>query len=183
MLKQFMAIKPKELAVTVALLAAVGGAGFWALKPASSDTAPFKLEQKQITVNVAGEVNKPGLYSLPFGARVQVAIRAAGGYSLKAEQSLINPAQILEDGEQLRVPSKNATESSSVGTSNASNAPTERINVNTASASDLENLPGVGPKMAAKLIAGRPYSSLNDLDKVKGIGPSMLKKLEPRVKF
>jgi competence protein ComEA len=184
-LKQFMAIKPKELAVTAALLAAVGGAGFWALKPASSDSTPFKLEQKQITVNVAGEVNKPGLYTLPFGARVQVAIRAAGGYSLKAEQSLVNPAAILEDGEQLRVPSKDSVEASSTGTSSssASNVATERINVNTASATELENLPGVGPKMAAKLIAGRPYSSMNDLDKVKGIGPSMLKKLEPRVKF
>ncbi len=178
-----MAIKSKELAVTAALLAAVGGAGFWALKPASSDTVSFKLEQKQITVNVAGEVNKPGLYTLPFGTRAQVAIRAAGGYSLKAEQSLVNPAQILEDGEQLRVPSKNADGAVNAGTSSASDAPTERVNVNTASASELENLPGVGPKMAAKLIAGRPYSSLNDLDKVKGIGPSMLKKLEPRVKF
>jgi competence protein ComEA len=178
-----MAIKPKELAVTAALLAAVGGAGFWALKPASSDATPFKLEQKQITVNVAGEVNEPGLYTLPFGARAQVAIRAAGGYSAKAEPSLVNPAAILEDGEQLRVPSKNAVETSGAGTSSANNAPTERINVNTASASELENLPGVGPKMAAKLIAGRPYSSMNDLDKVKGIGPSMLKKLEPRVKF
>jgi competence protein ComEA len=180
-----MAIKPKELAVTAALLAAVGGAGYWALKPASSDTTPFKLEQKQITVNVAGEVNKPGLYTLPFGARAQVAIRAAGGYSPKAEQSLVNPAQILEDGEQLRVPSKNADGVSGVSTSGSSgdNTPTERINVNTASASELENLPGVGPKMAAKLIAGRPYSSMSDLDKVKGIGPSILKKLEPRVKF
>jgi competence protein ComEA len=183
-LKQFMAIKPKELAVTAALLAAVGGAGFWALRPASSDATPFKLEQKQITVNVAGEVNKPGLYTLPFGARVQVAIRAAGGYSAKAEPSLVNPAQILEDGEQLRVPSKNAVEPSSAGNSSSGNPiSTERINVNTASATELENLPGVGPKMAAKLIAGRPYSSMNDLDKVKGIGPSMLKKLEPRVKF
>jgi competence protein ComEA len=177
-----MSIKPKEVAVTAALLAAVGGAGFWALKPTSND-APFKLEQKSITVNVAGEVNRPGLYTLPFGARAQVAIRAAGGYSLKAEPSLVNPAAILEDGEQLRVPSKGAIEPSSSGTSSVSNAPTERINVNTASASELENLPGVGPKMAAKLIAGRPYSSLNDLDKIKGIGPSMLKKLEPRVKF
>ena len=185
MLKQFMAIKPKELAVTAALLAAVGGAGFWALKPASSDATPFKLEQKQITVNVAGEVNRPGLYTLPFGARAQVAIKVAGGYSIKAEQSLVNPAQILEDGEQLRVPSKEAAGVMGAGTSNssASNAPIERINVNTASATELENLPGVGPKMAAKLIAGRPYSSMNDLDKVKGIGPSMLKKLEPRVKF
>ena len=178
-----MAIKPKELAVTAALLAAVGGAGFWALKPASNDATPFKLEQKQITVNITGEVNKPGLYTLPFGARAQVAIRAAGGYRATAEPSLVNPAQILEDGEQLRVPSKNAIEPSSVGTSSASDAPVDRINVNTASATELENLPGVGPKMAAKLIAGRPYSSMNDLDKVKGIGPCMLKKLEPRVKF
>jgi competence protein ComEA len=180
-----MAIKPKELLVTAALLAAVGGAGYWALKPTNSATQTFKLEQKQITVNVAGAVNKPGLYTLPFGARAQVAIRAAGGYSPKAELSLVNPAQILEDGEQLRVPSKNADGVSSLGTSSSSAdaAPTERINVNTASATELENLPGVGPKMAAKLIAGRPYSSMNDLDKVKGIGPSMLKKLEPRVKF
>jgi competence protein ComEA len=185
MLKQFMAIKPKELAVTATLLAAVGGAGYWALRPTSPTSEPFKLETKNITVNIAGEVNKPGLYTLPFGARAQTAIRAAGGYSPKAEISLVNPAQILEDGEQLRVPNKNAAEIASTGTSssNASNAPTERINVNTASASELENLPGVGPKMAAKLIAGRPYSNMNDLDKVKGIGPSMLKKLEPRVKF
>ena len=180
-----MAIKPKELAVTAALLAAVGGAGFWALKP-TAPTQPFKLETKQITVNVAGEVNKPGMYQLPFGARAQIAIRAAGGYSAKAEQSLVNPAQILEDGEQLRVPSKNADggSSSTGASSSGGNAiPGERINVNTATETELESLPGVGPKMAAKIIAGRPYSSMNDLDKVKGIGPSMLKKLEPRVKF
>lgn len=180
MLKQFMAIKPKELAVTAVLLAAVGGAGYWALRPVSSASIPFKLETKNITVNVAGEVNKPGLYTLPFGARAQTAIRVAGGYSPKAEISLVNPAQILEDGEQLRVPSKTDVGISGSSTNTTS---TERINVNSASASELENLPGVGPKMAAKIIAGRPYSSLNDLDKVKGIGPSILKKLEPRVKF
>jgi competence protein ComEA len=178
-----MAFKPQELVVTAALLAAVGGAGFWALKPASA-AQPLKLETKNITVNVAGAVNKPGMYSLPFGARAQTAIRMAGGYSANAEQSLTNPAQILEDGEQLRVPSKTADGGSSESKNSGGSAtPTDRINVNTASASELENLPGVGPKMAAKLIAGRPYSNMNDLDKVKGIGPSMLKKLEPRVKF
>lgn len=178
-----MAIKPKELAVTAALLAAVGGAGFWALKPTTSAAEPLKLETKNITVNVAGEVNKPGLYTLPFGARAQTAVRVAGGFTTKAEISLVNPAQILEDGEQLRIPSKTADANGSSAGGSSSSAPTERINVNTATASELENLPGVGPKMAAKLIAGRPYSSMTDLDKVKGIGPSMLKKLEPRVKF
>jgi competence protein ComEA len=178
-----MAIKPKELAVTAALLAVVGGAGFWALKPTTPAAEPLKLETKNITVNVAGEVNKPGLYTLPFGARAQTAVRVAGGFTPKAEISLVNPAQILEDGEQLRIPGKTAEGSGSSAGGSSLDAPTERINVNTASASELENLPGVGPKMAAKIIAGRPYSSMNDLDKVKGIGPSMLKKLEPRVKF
>ncbi len=56
-----------------------------------------------------------------------------------------------------------------------------RVRLNTASEADIEDLPGVGPKMAARLIAGRPYATLADVDRVKGVGPKMLAQLAPLV--
>ena len=119
---------------------------------------------------------------MPFGSRVAALIAAAGGYSAQAEPSLVNPVQILTDGDQVRVPSKFAALTLKAATA-PRKTPAGRVNVNTASPTELEVLPGVGPKMAAKIVAGRPFAGIADLDKVKGIGPSMLKKLEPFVKF
>ncbi len=171
----------RELLVTGGLLAVVAGAAFFFLRPAPAPTIP-KLEASKITVSLAGEVKRPGVYTLPFGSRVQALVQQAGGYTEAAEPSLVNPVQILTDGDQIRVPNKLAAVTLKAATGSAK-TPTGRINVNTATPTELEDLPGVGPKMAAKLVAGRPYASLSDLDKVKGIGPSMLKKLEPYVKF
>lgn len=61
--------------------------------------------------------------------------------------------------------------------------PKAPVNVNTASAAQLETLPRVGPKLAQKIISGRPYKNLADLDKVRGIGPKLLEALRPLVKF
>ena len=171
----------RELWITGALLLLVGGAGFLALRPAPAPVIPA-LERTQVTVSVAGEVVKPGIYKLPFGSRVQALVTAAGGYSAGAEQSLVNPVQILTDGDQIRIPNKLAAVALKA-TSSSAKTPAGRINVNTASPSDLEGLPGVGPKMAARIVEGRPFASMADLDRVKGIGPSILKKLEPFVKF
>jgi competence protein ComEA len=172
---------PREFWITGALLVLIGVAAFLALRPAPVPIIPA-LERTQVTVSVVGEVLKPGTYSLPFGSRVQALVIAAGGYSAGAEQSLANPVQILTDGDQIRIPNKLAAVALKT-TSASSKTPTDRINVNTASPADLEGLPGVGPKMAARIVEGRPFASMADLDKVKGIGPSMLKKLEPFVKF
>jgi competence protein ComEA len=173
----------RELLIVGVLLVAIGGAAFAFLRPAPAPVIPA-LERTNVTVSVAGEVNKPGVYTLPFGSRVAALVQAAGGYKPSAEPSLVNPVQILTDGDQVRVPSKLAAQAL-VGSSpsSSSKGPATRVNLNTATQAQLEELPGVGPKMAARIIAARPLSSLKDLDAVKGIGPSMLKKLEPFVRF
>ena len=171
----------RELWVVGGLLALIAGLGFVALRPAPAPIIPA-LEKTSVTVAIAGEVKTPGAYTLPFGSRVAALIAVAGGYSAQAERSLVNPVQILTDGDQVRVPSKFAALSLKAATA-PGKTPTGRVNVNTATPAELEALPGVGPKMAARIVAGRPFAGMADLDKVSGIGPSILKKLEPFVKF
>ncbi|MFN3265991.1 MAG: helix-hairpin-helix domain-containing protein [Deinococcales bacterium] len=174
-------VAKREMIITTGLLAIVGGSAFLTLRPAEIPAAQNALERRPIRVSVAGEVAKPGVYTLPWGARAEAAIKAAGGTTQNAELSLFNPAEILGDGEQVRVPSKLA--SSTTNSPSAALPGGERINLNTATQAQLETLPGVGPKMAARIIAARPLKSIKDLDAVSGIGPSMLRKLEPLVRF
>ncbi len=173
----------REIIITTGLLAILGGASFLSLRPNEIPAAQNALERLPIRVAVAGEIKKPGVYQLPWGSRTEAAIVAAGGTTNNAETSLLNPAQILTDGDQVRVPSKIISNTSSPATSSAVMVTGERINLNTATQVQIEALPGVGPKMAAQILKARPFSSLKDLDAVKGIGPSMLKKLEPLVRF
>jgi competence protein ComEA len=175
----------REIIITTGLLAIVGGASFLSLRPAEIPAAQNALTRQPIRVSVAGEVAKPGVYTLPWGSRAEAAIAAAGGTTPKAELSLLNPAEILTDGEQVRVPSKEVSSNAATAPSSSEKplASGERINLNSATSAQLETLPGVGPKMAARIIAARPLESIKDLDAVSGIGPSMLKKLEPLVRF
>jgi competence protein ComEA len=179
--------RPQQWPMTIALLGLILFAVGFALRPqhVSSDPAASNklagLEYPPIVVSVSGEVAQPGTYELPWGSRAKDAIRAAGGPTKSAEASLLNPAAQLEDGEQLLVPGKAATNTSSV--TDAKLVSGERINLNTASQAQLEALPGVGPIFAARLIAGRPYSGFEDVDRVKGVGPKMLEKLKNLVRF
>ncbi len=170
-----------ELPITIGLLALVLlGVGF-AVRPQVAASRLATLEYPPIVVSVSGEVARPGTYELPWGARSQDAINAAGGATKAAETSLLNPAMQLEDGEQLLVPGKAVANAMPLAETKVS--PGERINLNTASLAQLEALPGVGPKFAARLIAGRPYSGFEDVDRVKGVGPKMLEKLKTLVRF
>jgi competence protein ComEA len=178
----------REIIITTGLLAILGGASFLSLRPNEIPAAQNALERLPIRVAVAGEIKKPGVYQLPWGSRTEAAIVAAGGMTNNAETSLLNPAQILTDGDQVRVPSKTISSAASSSGAPATSAAQpmlsgERINLNTATQVQIEGLPGVGPKMAERILQARPFSSLKDLDAVKGIGPSMLKKLEPMVRF
>jgi competence protein ComEA len=124
--------------------------------------------QPDITVSVAGEVERPGSYILPWGSKTEDAIKMAGGFLESAEVSLVNLAEPLDTGEQIFVPAQVAPPTGE-----------ERISVNSASAALLDTLPGVGPATAQRIIEGRPYSSLEDLLEVKGIGEKTLQKLRP----
>ena len=175
----------REIIITTGLLAILGGASFLSLRPNEIPAAQNALERLPIRVAVAGEIKTPGVYQLPWGSRTEAAISAAGGTTSNAELSLVNPAQILTDGDQVRVPGKQvAANTDSQKNISSNTTPTgERINLNTATQAQIEGLPGVGPKMAERILKARPFSSLKDLDAVKGIGPSMLKKIEPLVRF
>ncbi len=152
-----------------------------------------------ITVFVSGAVMAPGLVELPAAARAGDAIIAAGGLSADADEALVNQAQPLWDGAQVHVPSVPAADGlgSGVALSNPS-PPTGvsgtaggftagslpgtpggdgRININTASAAELETLPGVGPSRAQTIIDNRPFASVEDLERVPGIGPKTLESL------
>jgi len=152
-----------------------------------------------ITVFVSGAVQQPGLYNLPAAARVGDAIISAGGMTIVANVALINQAEKLWDGAQVHVPEipAVAVEVSApqppVGISGApaspavapgteaSGAPGGQINLNTATAAELESLPSIGPSKAAAIMANRPYATVDELDKVPGIGPSTLEQLRPLV--
>jgi DNA uptake protein ComE-like DNA-binding protein len=170
----------REWTITIGLLGLVLLATGFAVRPQIAASRLATLEYPPIVVSVSGEVARPGTYELPWGARSQDAIKAAGGATKTAETSLLNPAAQLEDGEQLLVPGKAMANVTLAGTAVV---PGQRINLNTASQAQLEALPGVGPKFAARLIAGRPYSGFEDVDRVKGVGPKMLEKLKTLVRF
>jgi competence protein ComEA len=141
-----------------------------------------------LRVYVSGAVRSPGVYRLPPDSLVQDAILAAGGETDAADLVAINLARSLADGEHVHVPSQGETPppapSGAPSGSRSSTpvaAPIVPLDLNTATAAELEALPGIGPKIAAAIIAGRPYSTVEDLLRVKGIGPATLEKLRPYV--
>jgi competence protein ComEA len=143
-----------------------------------------------VVVHVTGAVQRPGVYTLPAGARVVAALDAAGGLSTDADATAVNQAELLWDGAQVYVPSRgDAATPPAAGVSGVIRATTVAIpgvgagpvNVNTASAAELETLPGIGPSKAEDIIANRPYASVDDLDRVPGIGPATLDALRDLV--
>jgi len=137
--------------------------------------APAHLGARRIVVDVAGAVRRPGLYRLPPGARIADALALAGGATRKADVTLVNLAAPLADGEQVVVPVRGAATASG-------GSPTAPLDLNSASAEQLDALPGIGPATAAKIVAFRqehgPFRTVNDLDAVPGIGPSRIDQLK-----
>lgn len=134
-----------------------------------------------IFVHVLGSVAVPGLYELRDGARVVDAIAAAGGYTAAADQTRLNLARLVDDGEQLYAPAVGETPPQPpAGTAAAASggASSTLIDLNTADAGALEQLPRVGPETAKKIIAYRdeqgPFTSVDQLLEVPGIGQKTL---------
>lgn len=164
-------------------LAAVIGFGvlyFWLSQPTSEEhavsppAAALKSGQpvRLLVVDVVGAVRSPGVVELPAGSRVRDAVEAAGGLK-PGEIAGVNLARLLVDGEQVVVGQQ------------ASSATGGKVNLNTASAADLEDLPGVGPVLAERIVGYReahgPFRSVAALDAVSGVGPALMSQLRDLV--
>lgn len=142
-----------------------------------------------VLVHVVGSVRRPGVYELPQGSRAVDAVDAAGGVLPDAVPSAINLARTVSDGEQVAVPSEDDAQQPSFAGPGVSEAAalgsTGPIDLNSADATALETLPGIGPATAQKILADRetngPYSSVDDLGRVSGIGPKRLDALRDLV--
>lgn len=145
-------------------------------------------ESLKIKVDIAGSVKKPDVYQLADGSRIEDAIDAAGGLSAKADKDWIsknlNLAQVIGDGTKIYIPrvdefvvSSNTSGSSLGSTTNILG----KVNINSASSSDLDTLPRIGPVTAQKIIDGRPYSSVEDLINNKVLGPKTYEGLKDLV--
>lgn len=143
-----------------------------------------------VFVHVVGHVKEPGIYRLGAGARVFDAIAAAGGATEDADQSALNLAQPVSDGEQVRVPAVGEAPApdASSGAPNgggASAAAGGKINLNSATVEELDTLPRVGPAIAQRIIDYRQqhgrFTSVDQLGDVSGIGDAMLAALRDRV--
>ncbi len=125
-----------------------------------------------VTVYVSGGVANPGLYSLPIGSRIDAAIQAAGGFIPGAEPQSINLAELLEDGQQIDVPGIIRTSHINAG----------RVNINTATVSELDELPGMGPTTAQAIVDYRlqhgQFQLIQDILNVPGVGPATYEKIK-----
>ncbi len=137
----------------------------------------------QVVVDVVGAVRRAGLYRLPQGSRIADAVARAGGATRKADLALVNLAAPVADGTQIVVPARTAAAQAS-GDSSAS-APSGPVHLNTATLEDLDELPGVGPVTAQKILDYRQqhgaFSSVDELDAIPGIGPARLDQLRDLV--
>ena len=147
-----------------------------------------------LVVYVSGAVARPGVYELPPGSRVVDAIEAAGGMTDEAAAEAINQATRLQDGAQVHVPAKgepvargasSVSASAPAGKSDGGQMSAPLLNVNTATAAELEALPGIGPTLAARIVEDRetngPFTNVDDLKRVKGIGDKLLERIRPYV--
>ena len=140
----------------------------------------------RLIVDVAGAVRRPGVYRMTSGARVEDALKRAGGATAHADLSQINRAAKLEDGRQILVPRRASRTAVASAPATAAATPAQPVNLNTATLEQLDTLDGVGPTTAQKIIDFRTahggFGSVDELDQIPGIGEKKLAALREQVR-
>lgn len=136
----------------------------------------------KISLDIRGEIVKPGVYELPGGSNLDEAIKMAGGFTNNADKDFIdknmNLASILSDRQKILVPAKTVIPTL---TSAKENIPGTKININTATQAELELLDGIGPATAKKIINARPFKKIEDIKKVSGIGDAKFNAIKDEI--
>ena len=130
----------------------------------------------EIVVHVDGAVANPGVYHLKTEARISDAVSAAGGLGENADSSRVNLAAKVSDGQKILIPTKGESVTASIAGSS-----TGPVNINTASSSQLDSLPGVGSVTSGKIISARPYSTVDELMSKKVVSKSVFEKIKDLV--
>lgn len=150
-----------------------------ALVAITASPTAMEIQKPNFWVHIVGQVRNPGIYSLEVGSRLVDAVVASGGFLAKADQSSVNLARQLSDGEQIFVLAIGQTvrEVSGGGQSSGGAFGGGLISINRASQAELEGLPGVGPALAGRIIDWRSanggFKKLEDLKNVGGIGDKL----------
>jgi competence protein ComEA len=156
----------------------------------ATNRRPVLIERSragEAVVHVVGAVRRPGVYRFPAGARVEDAVRRAGGATRRADLGGLNLAAKVGDGLQVVVPRRGQTGTTTAPAADgAPGAPALPVNLNTATLEQLDTLDGVGPATARKILAYRQqhggFRSVGELDRVSGIGPKKLAALRSQVR-
>jgi len=189
----FTLSRRRALVVVVSALVAVVTAAHFLFAPApASDpgevppvgavtSAAAVPARSRVVVHVVGAVRRPGVYRLGYGKRVADAVARAGGLARRADAAAVNLAAPLADGQQVVVPVRGRAGAGAAAGGGAAGP----VHLNTASAEELDELPGVGPVTAQKIVDFReqhgPFGSADELDAVPGIGPARLDDLRKLV--
>jgi competence protein ComEA len=150
----------------------------------SSSDGGFSLsgQASDVVVDVAGAVERPGVYRLPAGSRVEDAVRRAGGATAQAELEAVNRAARLADGQQVVVPERGPAGTSVGAASSEEEGP---ISLGTATVEQLDTIDGIGPVTAQDIVEFRDQhgglASVDQLDQVSGIGPATMESLRARL--
>lgn len=194
----------KSMLILLLIVLAVAGGTYYgcymqekeSIQLDAASQAVSQEDRAEITVYVTGAINKPGVVTVREGARMADVVKACGGLLPTADGEKVNMAQVLKDGQQVRVPEKAGSETAAAAKSGNANpaaksstsskaAPSGPVNINTAGAEELDTLPGIGPAMAQRIIEFREtegaFTAIEDIKKVKGIGEAKFEKMKDKI--